>query len=470
MSDHWQWQGDEVSGCGFVQLSANNAYEKYDVIATVAPDSQVIATEKKYIAVCNCSRYHPVMVSYDAVGNGGTNEIRLEPGAHHVFLRAGIKTVYFYAVVATARIVIIASDMNPVSMIPSINKEHNFRLDRMPGTLSPKAIKNGIYYTTDAYTVRKSVNRDGIWAFVHDFAPQQPDMIFVTQNNTLLVFTKELSLWRGANGGAGTWTEIKTGLTGLPFRGAGIDQSRATGTIIFTEYHTNPDTKDAHVYRSDDDGVTWTAVVTYTAPFTTIRHIHFIKCDYTEGNTWYYGTGDTDAETKICKSTDDGATFIDFVAAPGGTPPNYGPQQAYRCLGYLFTDSDIIWAMDAPNMKTRIFKAPKSDLSQKVQKASFDGPVYSVTQWEHCMFVLTKVETAYNQTRETKVYFSEDDGETWKILMKWPIKTGQTNAGFIYFTMSDEENGNCMYVITDWNEVGTGAPDYICSAVKVSLD
>lgn len=106
------------------------------------------------------------------------------------------------------------------------------------------------------------------------------------------------------------------------------------GSIFFAEYTINLDHKnDTHLYRSDDNGMTFKVIKTFPK---NVRHIHFIKYDPYENCLWL-GTGDADHECFLMRSDDNGDSWQ--MIGEGS--------QDWRAIGICFHKDYLIWGTDA---------------------------------------------------------------------------------------------------------------------------
>ena len=105
-----------------------------------------------------------------------------------------------------------------------------------------------------------------------------------------------------------------------------------------------------------------------------IRHFHVIQCDpYNYSTGLWLGSGDSDAESHIFKSSDYGESWIEMGSG----------SQDFRTLGFVFDANYVYWSMDNSNgviYKTKIFKAPRADLTAReiIGYADNDLAVYAL--------------------------------------------------------------------------------------------
>lgn len=143
--------------------------------------------------------------------------------------------------------------------------------------------------------------------------------------------------------------------------------------VVMGEYSNATVPGNAKLWYSGDSGVTWMDRTVAIAG-TTIRHIHCVQADPYVGATLWLATGDTDALCQIWKTPDYGYSWTKMAEG----------SQEFRTLGFVFTPNYIYWAMDNESaiIETKIFKAPKTDLSarQVVGRADNNMPIYGITR------------------------------------------------------------------------------------------
>ena len=113
----------------------------------------------------------------------------------------------------------------------------------------------------------------------------------------------------------------------------GIDQA-PDGALYFAEYVTESGPHPTGVWRSDDDGSSWTLAWEFEPD--AVRHIHLAQVDPRDGALWI-GTGDRDEHCYIGASHDGGTTF-EWVG--------HGQQIHRTCAVVCFAEC-VLWATDA---------------------------------------------------------------------------------------------------------------------------
>lgn len=126
------------------------------------------------------------------------------------------------------------------------------------------------------------------------------------------------------------------------------------GIIVYAEY--SAEGKETLLYRSVDDGITWSIA----RRGTDIRHWHSVQCDPYTGYFWAC-SGDSGMQNRIVVSTDGGVTW---QTKTEGT-------QADRAVGLAFTRDFIYWGMDDTG-SPKIYKANKNNFT-KIELAAVPG-------------------------------------------------------------------------------------------------
>lgn len=208
-----------------------------------------------------------------------------------------------------------------------------------------------------------------------------------------------------------------------------IDLNESNGVIMFSQYGTL-EGETYNIYKSVDDGVTWEIAL---EGGTDVRHWHSVQVDPYTGSWWACG-GDTDEQSRFLVSEDDGATWD--VIAQGS--------QEYRACGLVFTENEVMWAMDTSGMLPYIFKSNKEVWNPiKIGETPLGTTTLGVAKTiDGLMFGWTRVEQ-YNSQREKAVLWVTD-GETIKTVQEFAlppeVTIGTANAGFTFCSLIDDEN------------------------------
>jgi len=165
--------------------------------------------------------------------------------------------------------------------------------------------------------------------------------VFITAAGTLIVNigTTTTNQWMRSTDGGATWTPVITDPIASTLRHSmaqGTD-----GTILYGTYYsagTGPYTLS--LYKSTDDGATWT--VTHTWPNSgaassyPYRHIHLVQADpYVEGRFWI-SSGDWDNQSHVWYTDDAGENLTLFGSGA----------QRWRAVTMLFTEDEVIIGQD----------------------------------------------------------------------------------------------------------------------------
>lgn len=176
------------------------------------------------------------------------------------------------------------------------------------------------------------------------------------------------------------------------------------------------------VWRTTNRGATWTAVVTKTGNNGTpgageVAHFHNIQQDpFTKD--WWYSAGDSDAQSHIARSTDNGLTWTTL----------YSGSQRERTCSFVFTPTHVYYGMDSAQKTlthSKIVKIAKSDLSREDVATVYAGrAVYSLTRtWTPNGFLVwSQSEGASNSvyTGEERVQWFDLRTETLHDVASFP--------------------------------------------------
>lgn len=310
----------------------------------------------------------------------------------------------------------------------------------------------GKIYSSSSTKLYTSDNRGETWQLVNTFT-SDISCAFVTRTGALLMFLLNKDLMRSVDGGK-TFTRILSGFP--PRQQDGFAQSR-TGAICFVENGKYND--KVRIMRSIDDGVTFRPVL----ELTNIKHFHSIKIDPFSTFTsqkWMACTGDTDSEVFWYISTDDGRTWTDMQV------PH---EQAYRTLGWVFTNDGLIWGSDNPSNVAggnMLYYASRNNLSEKRALFQTVAPLFMPIQLSGGIYMFgTVYEATSSMSRVAELYVSQDGGNTWKTALRWPVKGLVDRGGF---SSASLPGPNGEIYINLWNVDGYYEQPYTYGTLRIT--
>lgn len=282
---------------------------------------------------------------------------------------------------------------------------------------------------TRAYAVTGTMlqaSEDGeAFVDVHDFEPDVPvSLLTVTPSGAVLVFVDEAggtrNLMRSADNGA-TWATVLTTVGGItlkaPLQGSGFCRTYA-GTLLFAEYHSGSD--EQRVWRSTDDGLTWTAVQTQPVVTGSFRHYHAVTQDpYTR--TIYLTSGDQNGECRWWTSDDDGATWDEVEGIDKG--------QLYLALGMFFSKDHIYYGTDSVN-PAALLKVSKADPAQVELVRNMPGETWAFARLgsHYLLGTMQLTESRPNfdgqRWRYASLLATEDLDGPWTEMLRFPVADG----------------------------------------------
>jgi len=178
----------------------------------------------------------------------------------------------------------------------------------------------------------------------------------------------------------------------------------SNGCLYFGEYilnggFANTERTEVHVYKSEDNGLTWN--ICYTFPKNTIRHIHGIFYDKYTDKMWIT-TGDKDDESLIA-NTPDGFKSLNIVKEGA---------QKYRAVTLLFYEDYIVYGTDTEHETNYIYSINRQTGEEKCLQ-ELQGSVLMATQYNEMAAISTAVEPSkVNSHEHAHVWFSKD-GISW---------------------------------------------------------
>ncbi len=178
------------------------------------------------------------------------------------------------------------------------------------------------------------------------------------------------------------------------------------GTIFYGEYFFNPECVAVNVYKSEDNGNTWTTAYTFRQG--EINHIHGIFNDPYSTGLWIF-TGDDDMACIAGYSEDDFKTI----------QKRFEGEQKYRICVPLFREKDIIYATDSQFEPNTIRRIDRQTLEIEDLQSIQGSGIYAVDT-HHGYAVSTTVEPSeVNIDKSSHLWFSYD-GDKWQEICAFP--------------------------------------------------
>jgi hypothetical protein len=198
-------------------------------------------------------------------------------------------------------------------------------------------------------------------------------------------------VYRGAPAGGETITLHRTH-EGPPFLSTGWAED-GHGVTYFGEYQLGNHAV-SRLYWSRDGGESWT--VRHIFPRTEIEHIHSVMYDPFRQFLWVT-TGDTDHESRILYSADQGATFHQLG----------GGDQEWRAVSVEITENAIYWGTDDPAGHNTVFRWDWTT-GQRARLLTVRNPFYYSTQDR-------RGNLYFSTAAEEQIHGGERFAELWRI-------------------------------------------------------
>ena len=159
--------------------------------------------------------------------------------------------------------------------------------------------------------------------------------------------------------------------------------------VFYSEYSLNLDrSRPSGVYYSNDNGESFCRVHEFSPGI--VKHIHFVQWDPFAECLWL-GTGDTNEESRLLTSVDDGQTW---------EPIGEG-SQLWRTVGVVFTPEAVYWGtdagLDAGDTRNHIVRWDRQTRrAETVQETQ--GPCHGITRLaDGTILLATGVEGGQNE-------------------------------------------------------------------------
>lgn len=185
------------------------------------------------------------------------------------------------------------------------------------------------------------------------------------------------------------------------------------GDLYFGEYSMNPKRDPVNVYRSQDNGKSWSII--YTFPAGQIRHVHGCYFDKFSNKIWTL-TGDFEGENKIQCSD---LNFEEIETYGDGS-------QSYRAVSLFFTKSEVHWIMDSPLEKSYHFSLNRN--TKEVKRLDyFNGPIWYLKELDDGYYLAgSSVEIGDGVLTNKACLYISKDLKKWEVISefskdKWPM-------------------------------------------------
>lgn len=177
------------------------------------------------------------------------------------------------------------------------------------------------------------------------------------------------------------------------------------GVVYFGDYYYNPGKNPMNIYKSIDNGESWT--ISYTFPKGTINHIHGIFNDPYSNKIWVT-TGDTDSAC-IFGYTEDG--FESII-------PEFQGSQKYRVCVPLFYKDKIVYATDS-QYEQNVIRAINRKTGEIKDLCKIQGSGIYALQTGNMALISTTVEPSEINTDLNSFLWLSSDGEYWKQVLHY---------------------------------------------------
>lgn len=290
--------------------------------------------------------------------------------------------------------------------------------------------------TDDAVTWTTTGNTTGLSMTGNNF-------VWVTSTGTVLVVAQDATpvyhLCRSTDGGA-TFSKVfdfNSGSLGvLGSQSIAEDTSPSPKRLYVAEYCPTNQTS-VNLYKSTDDGATWTAVYTFAQGV--VRHFHAVRVDPFVTSRVWVTIGDTGTQPRIGYSDDGGTTF---------TWITQGQYPQSRAVGLIFASDAVYWLADTPDQSSDVYRYDRtSQQITTVTGRTFETPFYFAVQWQGLAAIFGGAETAGNGYTgdgfAAWVTGNLNTGQNyWSTVARWKrTQTSTTTPSVPYAITEPDSNG-----------------------------
>lgn len=275
------------------------------------------------------------------------------------------------------------------------------------GNVAYKAMSTRLYRSTD-----------GGLSYGVELANISPDYFSVgtvKDNGTVILFTGGGKIYRSTDGTTFNLVDTSALDPIRPPMYHGMDYSGTT--IVFGEYTSS--NGDVRIITSTDDGVSWSATLTKSAP-AQLRHWHSANYFPIEG-LFLVTSGDSD-------------TQVSWFMSPDGvnwTQVSNVNHQNFRAVNMAYAgDGKIIWGTDTDlPYQSWIFRASLADpAGTKEFVFRLPNACWGI-EYHDGLYVAITAPEEQTTSRKTCLYTSLD-GINWRMNSKLPINNDSLFAGF----------------------------------------
>jgi uncharacterized membrane protein len=351
-----------------------------------------------------------------------------------------------------------AAFATPQLQIVSQNPDYlTLAVDHQGVTYGEPVPAGGVY----ASSIYRSTDEGQTWTHLFDFpSSSHVYAISVLGDDTLLahVDTGAMNLYRSADGGV-TWARVLTMPTTPVFyttltSHSVTDLMTSDGRYVFVGSYNTGDSGNHtnYIWRSGDDGQTWTLVYTST----THRHIHFVQAN-PYADEVYVAYGDGGSQVSIERSTDHGLTWTPICSGD----PCTAVDMAFDSGGFS------IFGQDRPFTTSYI---EKMDLATGTltQVTPLPGPSYSALHLSPSVWLIGEThEPNLTDDGNVHLFASDNGGRSFVDVHQWPYASAGSYARmYVQFAYP---NGDFSIRIEGYGTivgriVGSPAPDFALAA------
>lgn len=311
---------------------------------------------------------------------------------------------------------------------------HGYTIEELPVAITASFVQGGdVYLGTPDRRIFKANDADLSEPWVQLNCPfdMPPRLLFVSRAGTIFTSACGQATYRSDDTGQ-SWQEC------LGFSVWRMEEDDL-GSIYAGNY-TKDSQHVATVYKSTDQGVTWTKAFEDKGN----HHIHTIRWD-NQAKRLYIAFGDNRSRGQAY-SDDRGDTWKTIAR---------GPKQGHTDLG--ITNDYVIWASD--DKSGRVFRIDRGTETSRTIMFGLGQLMWFVIAQKEQIYIGTIVSDSHGSQRAV-LLASDNQGDSWQKLLETDLSESDCDKGFLAESRVLSQAGWFYFSEAKWLECTSDGPAY----------
>lgn len=318
---------------------------------------------------------------------------------------------------------------------------------KLPLRITNRDSSGNLWAVDNTTGVWKSTDDSATWTKTGDtsgLTMSKNNFVWVTSAGTVLVIAQDATpvyhVCRSTDGGATFAKVMDFNAASLGVLGTQsiVEDTATTPKRLYVAEYCPTNQASVNLYKSTDDGATWSAVYSFAQGV--VRHFHAVRIDpYVASRVWVT-IGDTGTQPRIGYSDDAGVSF---------TWITQGQYPQSRAVGLIFTSDAVYWLADTPDQQSDVYRYDRtSHQITTVTGRTFETPFYFAVQSGTLAAYFGGAETAANGytgdgfAAWVAVNLASTSPPTWQTIARWKkTQTSTTTPAVPYAITEPDANG-----------------------------